>query len=420
MSPAPKTPRKKTAKKAPAKRKTAAPRKKATSRKPVSKGGGRRPPSKRTTAKRKTTRKRAGASGGGRFARFSVVLGGLALLALAGLTFSWPDFGETPQRSAEPAVTESRSVEVAKQEPARQTTPPKAETKAKAPAKPSEEPKAPVEQAAPPPEPAKVQPEKTVEELAVAPPKPVAEPVWKRYAATHKAKPGQPMIAIVLDDLGPNKQRTRNATDLPGPLTLAFLPYAKDLPAQTARARQRGHELLIHMPMEPKDLAGNNPGENALLTSLSDAEIKRRLEWALDRFPAYVGMNNHMGSAFTANRQKMDLVMDRLADRGALFLDSVTNGRTQGAKAARAAGIPSVSRDIFLDHHGDDPGLVLKQLAKVEAVAKKQGYAIAIGHPHDGTVTALELWIPDALARGFALVPVSALVEDPTPPGLRG
>ena len=249
-------------------------------------------------------------------------------------------------------------------------------------------------------------------------PPPAAEtPAWRRFAASHEAKPGQPRIAVVLDDIGPGKTRSRNAIQLPSPLTLAFLPYAGDLVSMTRQARAQGHELLVHIPMEPKDLAHNDPGKNALLLSLSDANLRQRLEWALDRFSGYVGINNHMGSAFTANRKNMDLVMERLGERGALFLDSLTNAASQGEAAARAAGIPTISRDIFLDHYGDDPGMVLQQLAKAEALAERQGHAVAIGHPYDGTLTALELWIPDARARGFALVPISALVEDPATPG---
>ncbi|MEQ8655318.1 MAG: divergent polysaccharide deacetylase family protein [Kiloniellales bacterium] len=414
MSPSSKTTRSKTGKKAPAKRpaKQSAKAKSGSARTTKSKGSGRRPPSKRSPAKRKTTRKRAGTKRGSLLTRLGAGAVVLFLLLLAGLTFSWPDGEQAPQ------LAESEAAAPEPVTAAKSTKPkPVVETRAPAPAdpKPPAEPKPEVKQAAT--QPSEAPP---AIEVAVAPPKPAADPIWKRYSAAHTAKPGQPMIAIVLDDLGPNKQRSRNAIELPGPLTLAFLPYAKDLPALTAEARKHGHELLIHMPMEPKDLAGNNPGENALLTSLSDAEIQRRLDWAMQRFPGYVGLNNHMGSAFTADRRKMDLVMQRLAGKGGLFLDSVTSGASKGATAAKAAGIPSARRDIFLDHGGDDPGMVLQQLAKLEAVAKRQGYAVAIGHPHDGTVTALELWIPDALARGFALVPISALVEAPDAPDLRG
>jgi len=256
--------------------------------------------------------------------------------------------------------------------------------------------------------------------VAVAPPRqePAAEPAWRRNAAGFSAKPGQPLIAIVLDDLGVNRAGSRKAVALPGPLTLAFLPYADDLPRQTAAARKNGHELLIHMPMEPEDLAHNDPGPNALLLELSDAEVRTRLDWAMGRFSGYVGINNHMGSAFTADRGEMDQVMRVLSEHGLLYLDSVTSAASSGGASARSAGVPTVPRDIFLDHAGDDPGLVLKQLAKLEAVAKRQGYAVAIGHPHAGTLTALEMWIPDVKARGFALVPISALVSDPR--GLRG
>ncbi len=426
MSRSPKTTGSKTggSKKAPAKRSTAKPRQSAA--KTPSRAGTkttRRPPSKRAPAKRKTTGRRSGGGRRGLMMRVGLGAAGMTLLLLAVLTISWPGSGPSETKVAETKVEGPVKAAVASAAPSKQ--PAKApETKSSQSSTTSKQES--TAKADPPAKPASADAQEPKTELASAPPQtqpqpPAATkgtPAWKRYAVPYSVKPGQPMIAIVLDDIGPAKQRAENAINLPGPLTLAFLPYADDLPAMTARARKRGHELLIHVPMEPKDLAHNDPGKNALLTSLSNAEIRQRLDWAMHRFPAFVGINNHMGSAFTADRAKMDVVMQGLAPEGALFLDSMTSGGSQGETAAKAAGIPTVARDIFLDHYGNDPGLVLKQLAKVEALAKKRGYAIAIGHPHDGTVTALELWIPDAISRGFALVPISALVEAPQQSGL--
>ncbi|GAB5468984.1 MAG: hypothetical protein Kilf2KO_20140 [Rhodospirillales bacterium] len=396
-----------------------------SARKPAGSGAkAKRPAAKRPSAKR-TSAKRRGRGGGSARRRSAAgnrlwrrgggLLAILLVCGLAAITLSWPE--QNPQATLK---ADSRPAKVAATQAAAAPAKP-APVTAKATAAPAKTPTKTqaqtrqVEAAAPEPAPV---------ELAVAPPaaKPKATglPAWKRFSASHAAKPGQPKIAIVLDDLGPNKARSRRAAALPGPLTLAYLPYAEELPALTAAARGRGHELLIHMPMEPQNLAGNNPGRNALLTSLKPPELERRLQWALGRFPGYVGINNHMGSAFTADLTGMTQVMEQLSERGLLFLDSVTSAASKGTKAAKAVGVPTIGRDIFLDHGGDDSGLVLKQLAKLEALAKRQGYAIAIGHPHDGTLTALQLWIPDALARGFVLVPISALVEAPGDPGLRG
>lgn len=242
----------------------------------------------------------------------------------------------------------------------------------------------------------------------------VAEvPEWQRNAVAVAVAPGQPRIAIVIDDLGPGRALARRAIGLPAPLTLAFLPYAEGLEALTAEARAAGHELLVHLPMEPLDLAHNNPGPNALMTGLDAAEIARRLAWSLDRFDGYVGINNHMGSAFTLDAAGLQVVMDELHRRGLLFLDSRTVGGSLAEAMALDADVPALGRDVFLDNEADAAAAIWAQLRLVERIARERGQAVAIGHPHPATLAVLAQWLPEVVARGFVLVPVSALVSGP-------
>ncbi|MEM7124194.1 MAG: divergent polysaccharide deacetylase family protein [Pseudomonadota bacterium] len=217
-----------------------------------------------------------------------------------------------------------------------------------------------------------------------------------------------PVIAIVIDDLGLNRRQTAAITALPGPLTMAFIPYAGDLAGQTAAARASGHEIFLHLPMEPID-GNKNPGPNALLASLSDAELQARLVDNLDRFTGYVGVNNHMGSRLTQDGGAMAIVMAELKHRDLMFLDSVTIGRSIAHHTAVTFGVPSAERDVFLDNVPDVPS-IMRQLAALEAVANRRGYAIAIGHPHQATVAALAQWLPDAVSRGFRIVPASEII----------
>ena len=174
-------------------------------------------------------------------------------------------------------------------------------------------------------------------------------------------------------------------------------------------ARRAGHELFLHVPMEAIDRR-EDPGPHGLFTSQTRDEILDRLRWGLGRFDGFVGVNNHMGSKFTANAHSMAPVMEELRARGLVFLDSRTSPATSGIRLAAAYGVPHVARDVFLD---DDqtPDAIAKQLARVEQIARQHGSAIAIGHPHDTTIVALRIWLPQVDGKGLALVPVSAVVR---------
>ncbi len=236
-----------------------------------------------------------------------------------------------------------------------------------------------------------------------------AQPAWLANAVVSRQQGNGPMIAIVIDDAGVVQHRTRRASELPAPVTIAFIPYSNNLESQTRYARSRGHELLLHMPMEPGSTAVD-PGHNALLTSLGRDEVLRRLRWAMNRFEGYVGVNNHMGSKFMAQPELVRPVLEEINSRGLLFLDSRTDHRTVGGELARDIGMPNAIRNVFLDNDLDSDKIAA-QLAQVEKVARKRGQAIAIGHPHDVTVDVLARWIPEARKKGFRLVPVSAIVK---------
>ena len=236
-------------------------------------------------------------------------------------------------------------------------------------------------------------------------------PRWLKYAVAAPLRTNEPLIAIVIDDMGVDKKRSAQATDLKGPLTLSFLTYATELDRQTKRARSLGHELMLHVSMEPGSKAVD-PGPNALLTGLSHDELRRRLEWGFQRFSTYVGINNHMGSKFTSDAKAMRIVIEEVKRRGLLFLDSRTSGKTVGAKLAREMGVPVAERNIFLDHENSVEA-VNDQLKQVEKMARRTGSVIAIGHPRDATIKALKVWLADIESRGFKLVPLTTLVAEP-------
>jgi polysaccharide deacetylase 2 family uncharacterized protein YibQ len=213
--------------------------------------------------------------------------------------------------------------------------------------------------------------------------------------------PKGPLIAICIDDLGEDIAGTDRAMALPKEVALAFLPHADATPFLAEAAARKGHIILAHAPMAAIGRA--DPGPMALRPEMPPQEITRRLSWDIARVPGLSGVNNHEGSRFTADAAALAPVMKLLKQRGLFFFDSRTTPRSQGMAAAAAMGVEAVARDVFLD---DDPSeaAVKAQLALLAATAKRQGVAVAIGHPRDVTLTQLSRWL--AKDHSVTLVPL--------------
>ena len=263
-------------------------------------------------------------------------------------------------------------------------------------------------QPAKPPAPA---PAPAAQVATIAPP-PInagTDAAWLKNSVAFSVPQGRPLIAVVLDDVGVARNHAELAIDLPGVITLSFMTYADGVADMAARARAKGHELMLHVPMEP---LGHeiDAGPHVLTVGASESELLKRLAWGLDRFPGYVGINNHMGSRFTQDERGMQVVLAELKRRNLLFLDSRTISNTVGDKLAARMGVPHVMRDVFLDNEMDEAA-VIRQLMQAERVAASKGQAIAIGHPHPATIAAIRAWMPKAEARGFVIVPLSAVAK---------
>ena len=134
------------------------------------------------------------------------------------------------------------------------------------------------------------------------------------YAVSSPAPAGIPVVAIVIDDMGLDRARSLRMMELEGPLTVSLMTYADGLTDLVVRAHKAGHEVMGHLPMEPVD-PNEDPGPGALLTTMNGAAISRHLADYLDSWRGYVGINNHMGSKFTADAARMTLVMKELKAR---------------------------------------------------------------------------------------------------------
>lgn len=245
---------------------------------------------------------------------------------------------------------------------------------------------------------------------AAAPARPVNLPEWQQHAVQVDMLDRRPKIALVIDDMGVMRARTARALALPGsPLTLAWFPFAPALPEQMALAAARGHEALLHMPMQAHSDSTLQTGPDPLRIDLPAEENLARLRFAFGAVPGVVGLNNHMGSVATRDPALMDLMAFQVRDRGLLFLDSVVVRHSVALTRAEAAGVPSAARDVFLDN-SPDPSVIRGQLADLESFALRHGYAIGIGHPRPHTLAALEEWLPTLPGKGFVLWPIAATV----------
>ncbi len=235
------------------------------------------------------------------------------------------------------------------------------------------------------------------------------QPRWQRFAMPAPPADGRPAISLIIDDLGVIHPGTARAVALPAQVTLAWFPFARDLPDQLAAAGERGHEALLHMPMQAFGNTIAWTGPDPLRIDLPLEENLRRLVAAIDAVPDTVGLNNHMGSVATRDVMLMDMVAQELRRRQMLLVDSLTIPHSAAYTCAAQAGVPAAKRDVFIDYKNDG-ATIRGQLELIEHHAREFGHVIAIGHPRSLTLDALEAWLPGLDAKGFVLWPVSAAV----------
>jgi len=230
--------------------------------------------------------------------------------------------------------------------------------------------------------------------------------------------------AIVIDDLGGDLTAARRFLGLGAPLAFSILPHLRYSRATAQDAHLAGCEVMLHLPMEPQPGARVGPGEGAILVGMSSSALRKTIQLDLESVPYVAGVNNHMGSRATEDAALMANVMKLLAERRLYFIDSRTTARSTALAAARSEHLPAFYRAVFLDDT-TTVAYTLRQLEELRRVAEQEGVALAIGHPHLTTRTALAEFIPTLDHAGIELVPPSAIVrlpeaarlEPPAPPG---
>lgn len=219
------------------------------------------------------------------------------------------------------------------------------------------------------------------------------------------------LMAIVIDDLGNQMEGTEAIMKLEIPITVAVMPFMPTTQKDAEAAYAAGHEVIVHMPMEPNKGKRSWLGPGALTIELSDAEVRQKVEQAIDNVPHAVGMNNHMGSKITANERIMKIVLQVCKERNLYYLDSKTTPDSVVAKVATELGVPYAENGLFLDDVYS-AAHVHKQMQKAFVLMDRQENTIMIGHvgpPGKYTSSEILRSIPDFSRRG-QLVHVSELI----------
>ena len=238
------------------------------------------------------------------------------------------------------------------------------------------------------------------------PAKPVYEVFPPKALARRAPKPGpapatpggRPRVAIIIDDIGYDRQLLRQFLALDIPLTFAVLPESPFQESIVKAIRSRGREIMLHQPMEPEEYPQVDPGPGALLASMAPDDLIAQLNRNLDALPGVKGINNHMGSRLTAESTRMYQVFSVLKERRLFFIDSRSTVATVCRPSARMFQVPFAERDIFLDHH-QDAGFVRQQFRELLREAHKHGQAVAIGHPYPVTIQIFKEFLPTLKQR---------------------
>jgi len=240
------------------------------------------------------------------------------------------------------------------------------------------------------------------------------------YARAFEANDKRPRIAVVIRGLGVGSSNTSLALmQLSPEINLAFVPFAPDLQGDVDKARGAGHEIMLELPMEPFDFPDSDPGPHALLAGASSEENIKRLDWALSRATGYVGVMNLLGGRFMGEEHAIEPILEDVTKRGLLFFDNGASSSSVAITAARHVKAAIATGTMTLDGIQTQAAIDAK-LAELETAARQDGYAIGVASAYPVTIARIGEWATSAGARGFHLVPVSALAAPPgdvvTPP----
>ncbi len=221
-------------------------------------------------------------------------------------------------------------------------------------------------------------------------------------------------VAIVIDDFGFNGGGTKEMLALNIPITCAVLPFSEYTKTDSEMIMSKGHEIIIHLPMEPHHGDPKWLGEKGIRGGLTTEKIEEIVREAVEENPYAVGVNNHMGSKATEDRRIIETIIKILKEKNMFILDSKTTMHSVVKEVALSYEVPYIERSVFLDNV-KDKAYIKKQIKQLGEAALLNGDAVAIGHvgPEGGVVTAeaIKEMIPELEAMGIQFVYLSQLVK---------
>ena len=218
-----------------------------------------------------------------------------------------------------------------------------------------------------------------------------------------------PKVAFIIDDLGYETEVAKKMMELEYPIALSILPFLQHSDFTAEEGRKNDKEIMLHLPMEPNN-SDANPGPGAIKSYMSEEEIKQAVRKCILDFPYAIGVNNHMGSKITEDREIMKMVLEEIKGYNLFFIDSMTSKNSIAYEVAQEMGIKSAVRSVFLDNE-NDMEYIKGQMLEARETALREGEVIAIGHSRINTFYVLKIMIPELIRAGIEIVPVSELVK---------
>jgi polysaccharide deacetylase 2 family uncharacterized protein YibQ len=225
------------------------------------------------------------------------------------------------------------------------------------------------------------------------------------YRLILKQKPYKGRIAIVLDDWGYSKDVLNKVMEIDAPLTFAILPGLAYSKTVADYANDKGHEIILHLPLEPHN-ENVKLEKNTIMTTMDQQEVTDIITKHIASIPVLRGINNHMGSKATEDKDLMSLIFEIAKQNNLYFLDSYTTKKSVLSDVAIEKKLPFLKRDIFLDDENDEQKIT-DQLIKTSQLAEKKGQVIAIGHARPLTLEVLKKILPQLQLQGYKLVYLS-------------